>query len=83
MDCTGTGSELTTILTVLVSVLELLLILILLLDSDSKSPSSEVVRQELVLTSEYSDGTALMGLGGFLGDELAGKEFEIIRVRKK
>lgn len=66
----------TTILTVTGSLmlLELLLlllvftILIVLLVS-SRSPSSEV-RQELVLTSEYSDGTALIGLGGFLGEEL-------------
>ena len=54
----------TTILTV-----ELLLAILILLVS-SRSPSSEV-RQELVLTSEYSDGTALIGLGGFLGEELA------------
>ena len=32
------------------------------------TPSSEVL-QELVLTSEYSEGTALIGRGGFLGEE--------------
>lgn len=34
--------------------------------SSARSPSSEVLH-ELVLTSEYSEGTALIGLGGFLG----------------
>ena len=39
-----------------------------LTDFSSDSPSSEVLH-ELVEISEYSEGTALMGLGGFLGDE--------------
>ena len=42
----------------------------------SDSPSSEV-RQELVEISEYSEGTALIGLGGFLGEVWAEKELEI------
>ena len=37
-----------------------------ILSSARLSPSSEVLH-ELVLTSEYSEGTALIGLGGFLG----------------
>ena len=42
----------------------------------SDSPSSEV-RQELVEISEYSDGTALIGRGGFLGEVWAEKELKI------
>ena len=49
-----------------------LLLLFLLSSSIISTPSSEVL-QELVLTSEYSEGTALIGRGGFLGEELSGK----------
>ena len=48
------------------------LLLFLLSSSIISTPSSEVL-QELVLTSEYSEGTALIGRGGFLGEELSGK----------
>merc|ERR1719150_810551 len=44
-------------------------LLLFLLSSRISAPSSEVL-QELVLTSEYSEGTALIGRGGFLGEEL-------------
>ena len=49
-----------------------LLLLFLFSSSIISTPSSEVL-QELVLTSEYSEGTALIGRGGFLGEELSGK----------
>ena len=46
------------------------MLLLFLLSSRISAPSSEVL-QELVLTSEYSEGTALIGRGGFLGEGLS------------
>ena len=68
-------AEETTMLTVTGSSISAFILPTLL---SSRSPSSEVVLQELTLTSEYSDGTALMGLGGFFGD-VSVKNLIIIR----
>lgn len=54
----------TTMLTVTGSSIFALLFLL----SSKSAPSSEVLH-ELVLTSEYSEGTALIGRGGFLGED--------------
>ena len=68
----GVAGDETTMLTVTGSSISWVFIfaLLFLLSSKISAPSSEVL-QELVLTSEYSEGTALIGRGGFLGEELS------------